>query len=169
MLCRKIHSLLGSGSSPNEALNHEINQSLKHNPELYATTLDFQLHIIREGKLCCHHLAMRTPQLRQYEPLLGMISSDATWQAWAEPYYTTDGRIVGTHTPPLLQQRQDIYVQIKNAAAEPPQHVAQKKPAGKLRKKPGAKFATPIFPLKKPGAKCKPGARKRTAFKLVRK
>ena len=169
-LPKKFHSLLGSGSSPNEALNYQINQNLKHNPELYATTLDLQLHIFREGKLCCHHLAMRTPQLRQYEPSVLLaaaagndIFSDASWRAWTEQYYTTDGMIAGTHAPPLIQKRKDICTQIKNAPAAV---AITKKPA--IQKKPTAKkpAATLILPRKKPGF-CH--SRKRTAFKLVRR
>ena len=61
-------SLLGSGSSQNEALHHQMNTWFRNQPELHRTTLQMQLDVNRLGKLIAHNSAAYSPTLRQLDP-----------------------------------------------------------------------------------------------------
>ena len=61
----RYRSLLGSGTSPAESLNHEVNEWFRNMPEIYSVTLQLELRMNQFSKLISHNLAMYTPQLRQ--------------------------------------------------------------------------------------------------------
>ena len=56
--------LLGSGTSPNEALHSEINRWFRPQTNKYAATLQMQLHVNQYSKFVAHNAAMYRPTLR---------------------------------------------------------------------------------------------------------
>ena len=64
-MAKESRSLLGSGTSPNEAIHSEINRWFRNQPELYSTTLALQLDVNALGKLMSHNAALYKPTLRQ--------------------------------------------------------------------------------------------------------
>ena len=63
-LPKKYQSLIGSGTSPNEALHAEVNRWFRNQPELYLETLELQLAAATHAKLIAHNAAMYAPALR---------------------------------------------------------------------------------------------------------
>lgn len=55
---RQYLSLLSSGSSPNEALHHEINNKFRNLPEVYAGTIELQLMVCSLATLMVHNAAL---------------------------------------------------------------------------------------------------------------
>ena len=56
--------MLGSGTSPNEALHSEINRWFRPQTNKYAATLQMQLHVNQYSKFVAHNAAMYRPTLR---------------------------------------------------------------------------------------------------------
>ena len=132
--------MLGSGSSPNEALNAGINRHLKQGAEIYSTALDIQLHIFREGKLLRHALGMHTPALWSHKPHVlvaagvdNQLFDLVSWTAWTSNYYTIKGTIASATNVPLMTKRKGITQQIREHKLNPLIPVmakVMKKPAG---------------------------------------
>ena len=58
-------ALLGSGTSPNEALHAWLNQLSKNQSEWYLTTAEMQLSVNALARLITHNCALYSPTLRQ--------------------------------------------------------------------------------------------------------
>jgi hypothetical protein len=108
---RKL-SLLGSGTSPNEALHAEINRWFRNNPEFYATTLGLQLKINTTGKLMAHNSALYQATLRQlpHATVLGAAACaftirDDSWGEWCAHLQVQDRSIPERAPLPLHQKR----------------------------------------------------------------
>ena len=163
----KYLQLLGSGTSPNEALNWEINHNLKMSQkEVYGTTIDLQLKIFQEAKTVAHALAMYSPTLRQYEPVellaastINNVFTEELWADWVKHHYTNNGRILGSIDGPLRRKRKQTKIAIAVASSASSSSNAKRVKRAAVLKKPEA-----ILPLKKRPS----SAIKRTAFKLKR-
>jgi hypothetical protein len=139
--------LLGSGTSPNEALNHEINSWFRNQPECYQETLRLQLHINCIGKLMSHNSSLYRPTLRQLDArtvLTGVVHMfrirEELWKKYCN-ILKTEGMRRRKAALPLVSSR---------AADEPAAREwcrARKKPSSVLKR---------------------PGSIKRTPFNLVR-
>ena len=85
-LPEKMLALLGSGTSVNEAMNHEINTWFRNQPEIYSSTVELQLRVGALGKLQAHNCAMYSPTLRQIRPANVLARGTSTFsfsdQAW---------------------------------------------------------------------------------------
>ena len=97
----EYQSMLGSGTSPNEALNSQINRWFNNQPELYQATVDQRLYIMQTAKLIEHDLAIRYPQSRQMLPKTLLAASAACplwsvpdWNAWTSAGYRRGSRLV---------------------------------------------------------------------------
>ena len=83
-------SLLGSGTSSNESLHHEMNTWWRNQPEVFPSTLALQMRVGSLGKILTHNAAMYSPPLRQYTQtehfamLLAQLNifDDVSWRTW---------------------------------------------------------------------------------------
>ena len=171
----EMRSLLGSGTSPNEALHAEINRWFRNQPEVFPSTLALQLSVARLGKLLSHNSAMYTPTLRQMRQDTVLSATVAavtlerdTWDNWVH------SRAPVSAVRPLSWKRKALQRRIRAAGLRKPgrmysRHVVRKRPARRiLTKRPASAYRTPyIVVVKKPAAAV---ARpiKRTAFSLRR-
>ncbi|CAK0885113.1 unnamed protein product [Prorocentrum cordatum] len=155
--------LLGSGTSPNEALHSEINKWFKNQPELYAQTLELQLGVNVIGKQMMHNSAMYAPTLRQLSSqtvAASVVCSFAISAAeWANhcASQAQEQRAPRKAQLPLALQRKAAEPLANKWKVDHKRMVVARKPAGQQQ------F---IRTLKRPGAAKQ---RKRTPFSLVRK
>ena len=155
--------LLGSGTSPNEALHSEINRWFKNQPELYAQTLELQLGVHVIGKQMMHNSAMYAPTLRQLSSqtvAASVVCSFAISAAeWANhcASQAQEQRAPRKAQLPLALQRKAAEPLANKWKVDHKRMVVARKPAGQQQ------F---IRTLKRPGAAKQ---RKRTPFSLVRK
>ncbi|CAK0905471.1 unnamed protein product [Prorocentrum cordatum] len=155
--------LLGSGTSPNEALRSEINRWFNNQPELYAQTLELQLGVNIIGKQMMHNSAMYAPTLRQLSSqtvAASVVCSFAISAAeWANhcASQAREQRALRKAQLPLALQRKAAEPLANKWKVDHKRMVVARKPAGQQQ------F---IRTLKRPGAAKQ---RKRTPFSLVRK
>ena len=71
-------SLLGSGTSRNEALHAEVNRWFRNQPEVFASTVELQLRVSTLAKLQAHNCALYSRTLRQLAPAEVLFRSSAT-------------------------------------------------------------------------------------------
>ncbi|CAK0802818.1 unnamed protein product [Prorocentrum cordatum] len=155
--------LLGSGTSPNEALHSEINKWFKNQLELHAQTLELQLGVNVIGKQMMHNSAMYAPTLRQLSSqtvAASVVCSFAISAAeWANhcASQAQEQRAPRQAQLPLALQRKAAEPLANKWKVDHKRMVGARKPAGQQQ------F---IRTLKRPGAAKQ---RKRTPFSLVRK
>ena len=159
-------ALLGSGSSPNEAFNREINDWFRNQPDIYISTVEVQLGASALGKLMAHNWAMYYPTLRQARPssvLHRVVASlsvpDQDWNSWCQQLLRPGVHRISAAVLPPCNKRQATARTIKEHGSREPSGVPrQKKPGCKERvrkdvvmmKKPAAKG---VVIMKKPAAK----------------
>jgi len=143
---RNTISLLGSGTSPNEALNSEINRWFRNQPEVFASTLNLSLRVCWMGKLLTHNSAMYRPTLRQLSSqtvrsvvVQTLCYTEAAWSSWCLTQRECEGIVQPAETQTILH-RKAVSVKIK-------QH-ALKRPAAALKKSRAFRKRTP-FTLKR--------------------
>ena len=147
----RMLSLLGSGTSPNEALHSEINRWFKNQPEIYAPTLELQLRVGQMAKLMCHNAAMYRPTLRQFshQTVLNLVANSIVfdqdeWLRSCSELAVKDG-VLAMATPVLVQQRVQIHHRIQDWTMKRP--AACKRPAA--FKRPAANIKRHPFNLKR--------------------
>ena len=166
-------SLLGSGTSPNEALHAEINRWFRNQPEVFPSTLALQLEVGRLAKLLAHNAALYRPTLRQmsHDVVLAAAAAhlrlDATaWEEW-------NSDVKGARAArPLTWKRKALQARIRAAGLqkrvrEEVTHVVHAAPRRRITcKRPAASSARDIVAVvKRPSAN---RTVKRTPFTLKR-
>ena len=168
-------SLLGSGTSPNEALHSEINRWFRNQPEVFPSTLALQLQIGRLGKLLAHNAAMYRPTFRQCEHSVVLAASTAGLVLNKESWMQGNAKgLAFSVAKPLTWKRKALQARIRAANFKKTRverlHVVLKRPARRCVFKRPASIAVPecVAVLKRPAAS---DARpiKRTPFCLQRR
>ena len=151
-------ALLGSGTSPNETLQAEMNRWCRNQSEWYASTAEMQLQVYMFAKLVAHSSALYYPTLRQlrHSEVLSRAcaSLDIPSEQWQEYCFELKRDGVNLLSPALLpcfRKRQETKKLLRD-------HSLLKRPAA--GKRPAT--ATPLVALKRPARI------KRTAFTLKR-
>jgi hypothetical protein len=175
---RSMLNLLGSGTSPNEALHSEINRWYRNQPSVFPTTLSLQLQVGRLGKLLAHNAALYRPTLQQFgqdvvlaAACASLVFDGGVWNDWM-----SQTQPLGTNKiPPKLPLkfgRQSLQRRIRAAGiikkrAMHTVHVLTRtavKRQRDIRKRP-ASYAVTV--MKRPAAVVSKGL-KRTPFNLKR-
>ena len=147
--CTEI-ALLGSGTSPNEALHAEINRVSKNQPEWYSTTAELQMRITAFAKNMAHNCAAYHPTLRQINSSLllhrrvaGVAIDPTTWTTYCEQLNTPGSSTLSKAIIPIFRNRQRISNRIKN-------HNWNRRPAASTKvSKPVLKKKRTVFTLKR--------------------
>ena len=147
-LPEQYQSMVSSGTSTVESLNHEVNTWFQNMPEVYAPTLRLELRINRLKKLLTHNTAMYRPQLRKLsqQTIAAACHSsdrltDSAWVAWCK---STQHKDVSGPALPLHVERQKhkhiVTTHERKHRTNPDVSSVKKKPAksGKSFKRPAA-------------------------------
>ncbi len=144
-----MRSLVGSGTSPNEALHSELNRAFRNQPEVYIETLGLQLEVSCWAKRLAHNAAMYRPTLRSLSQQLVFASQAARlnipheeWVAFCSQQATASGTRAKADLPLMALRKAarplaSKWSGDKRAAAlkRPSAAVALKRPAAKRLKR----------------------------------
>ncbi len=135
-------SLMGSGTSPNEALHAEVNRWFRNQPDIYSTTVGMQLRVCHLGKLLTHNAAMYAPTLRQMDQqsLLHMTAASFTipaseWSSWCAELVDSTRSTLKPASLPISLKRKRIFEKIK---ATPKAKSVLRRPAADVLRRPAA-------------------------------
>ena len=164
--------LMGSGTSPNEALRAEINRWFRNQPEVFPSTLGLQLEVARLGKLLPHNAAMYRPTLRQCSHAIALAASAAAVSFSREEW--SRGGEEGVGARPLSWKRKALQARLSDIAKKRSRtsgvHVVLKRPARRIvHKRPAAKADEGEIAVVERPADCGPRSVKRTPFNLQRR
>ena len=127
--------LLGSGTSPNETLHHELNVWFRHYVQVFHQTLELQLRINEIGKLFAHNRALYTPALRgsSHKQLLHALSATwhfprSAWDRMCGTLISDDGGRIEKASLPCKESRMKTVATVR-AFKPVPRRIAFKRPA----------------------------------------
>ena len=112
-LPREYHALLGSQTTPNEALHGELNNWMTRTQTIHhKATLELKLHVMETTKGLVHWTAMHRPthrRLTQAELVVGagarILWSDEEWAEWCSELHDTGAAAVSAAPLRLARQR----------------------------------------------------------------
>ena len=172
-LPRRMQALLGSGTTPNEALHSEINRWYRNQPEVFPSTLALQLEVALMSKLLSHDSAMYSPTLRQWRQDVvlamgcqGIVFEPNEWAKWCERNKEETRQKILPALLPRAAARKDLSARIR--ASNPAvtrgargglRYTVLKRPAAGVKRRPAGVAEVPSK-----RASGRPGGVKRTPF-----
>ncbi len=155
-------ALVASGTSANEALNHEINSWFRNQPDVYASTVDLQLRVSALGKLLAHNSALYSPTTSAMTPSLvlaravaALAQTEGDWKTYTAELANTARGTTRSSVLPLHQLRRRHSGMIAAHKAKTTTAVLKRPSRGLVCKKPSMSSS-------------KVARRKRTVFTLKR-